>query len=64
MATVLKTPRSWPRILLGRRGTDPKALAADPSAALDAAVAAGAFDGLRRAVHDLGPTGTIATITA
>ncbi len=38
--------------------------AADPAAALDAAVAAGAFDGLRRAVHDLGPTGTIAEIAA
>jgi len=36
----------------------------DPSAALDVAVAAGAFEGLRRAVRDLGPTGTIATVAA
>ena len=39
------------------------ALAADPWD-LDAAVRAGAFEGLRAAVRDLGPTGTIATIAA
>ena len=37
--------------------------AADPSD-LDAAVRAGAFEGLRTAVRDLGATGTIATIAA
>jgi NADH:ubiquinone oxidoreductase subunit F (NADH-binding) len=64
MTTILKTPRAWPRVLFARPATDAAALRADPSAALDVAVAAGAFDGLKRAVHDLGPTGTIATIAA
>jgi NADH:ubiquinone oxidoreductase subunit F (NADH-binding) len=57
MTTILRTPRGWPSILLARAG------AKDPTD-LDAAVKAGAFDGLRRAVHDLGPTGIIATIAA
>jgi NADH:ubiquinone oxidoreductase subunit F (NADH-binding) len=57
MAEPLKTPVAWPRILLERAG------AADPTD-LDMAVRAGAFDGLRRAIRDLGPTGTIATIGA
>jgi NADH:ubiquinone oxidoreductase subunit F (NADH-binding) len=64
MTAILKTPRSWPRVLFARPATDAAALRKDPSAALDVAVAAGAFDGLKRAVHDLGPTGTIATIAA
>jgi NADH:ubiquinone oxidoreductase subunit F (NADH-binding) len=64
MTTILKTPRAWPLVLFARPATDAAALRADPSAALDVAVAAGAFDGLKRAVHDLGPTGTIATIAA
>ena len=42
----------------------PSTMAADPAAALDAATARGAFAGLRRAVHDLGPAGTIAAIAA
>jgi NADH:ubiquinone oxidoreductase subunit F (NADH-binding) len=57
VTTVLSTPRSWPSILL------PRARNRDP-ADLDAAVKAGAFAGLRRAVHDLGPTAVIATIAA
>lgn len=57
MANLLRTPAGWPRILLARAG------AKDP-ADLDAAVAAGAFAGLRRAVRELGPTGTIAAISA
>ena len=57
MADLLKTPAAWPAILLGRAG------AADPTD-LDAAARAGAFDGLRRAIRDLGATGTIATIGA
>jgi NADH-quinone oxidoreductase subunit F len=57
MTTVLSTPAAWPRILLARGG------AADPTD-LDAAVRAGAFEGLRRAVRDLGPTGAIATVAA
>ena len=57
MATLLKTPAAWPRILLAR------ADAKDPTD-LDAAVAAGAFDGLRRSIRDLGGAATIAMIAA
>lgn len=57
MADLLGTPPAWPRILLER------AAAKDPTD-LDAAVRAGAFEGLRRVLRDLGPTGTIATIAA
>jgi NADH:ubiquinone oxidoreductase subunit F (NADH-binding) len=57
MTELLNTPADWPAILLGRAG------AADPTD-LDVAVPAGAFDGLRRAIRDLGATGTIATIGA
>jgi NADH-quinone oxidoreductase subunit F len=57
MTDLLKTPREWPSILLGRAG------AKDPLD-LDAAVAAGAFEGLRVAIRDLGATATIATIGA
>jgi NADH-quinone oxidoreductase subunit F len=57
MTTILRTPKEWPAILLRRdASTDPLDLAA--------AQEAGAFVGLRRAIHDLGPTGTIATIAA
>ena len=55
MPELLATPPAWPKILLER------AAAADPTD-LDAAVRAGAFDGLRRAIRDLGPAGTIAMI--
>jgi NADH:ubiquinone oxidoreductase subunit F (NADH-binding) len=57
MAELLATPPAWPTILLERAG------AKDPTD-LDAATRAGAFDGLRRAVRELGPTGTVATIAA
>jgi NADH-quinone oxidoreductase subunit F len=57
VSTLLPTPRGWPSILLARRG------AADPTN-LDTAVAAGAFDGLRRAIRELGPAGTIAEVEA
>ena len=57
MVTLLKTPAAWPRILLGR--ADQK----NPLD-LDAAVAAGAFEGLRRSIRDLGGTATIATVVA
>jgi NADH:ubiquinone oxidoreductase subunit F (NADH-binding) len=57
MTTILRTPKEWPAILLRRDGsTDPLDLAA--------AQAAGAFAGLRRALQDLGPAGTIAAIAA
>src|SRR5207344_1818526 len=52
-----KTLAAWPTILLERAG------AKDPTD-LDAAVRAGAFTGLTKAVRDLGPTATIATIAA
>ena len=55
--TLLKTPKAWPKILLERAG------AADPLD-LDAAAAAGAFGGLHKAIRDLGPTATIATVGA
>ncbi|MEO8207660.1 MAG: NADH-ubiquinone oxidoreductase-F iron-sulfur binding region domain-containing protein [Chloroflexota bacterium] len=54
---MLTTPKDWPSILL------PKQDAPDP-ADLDAAMAAGAFTGLRMAVRDLGPTGATAAIGA
>jgi NADH:ubiquinone oxidoreductase subunit F (NADH-binding) len=57
MVDLLKTPAAWPTILLER------ATAADPTD-LDPAVRAGAFEGLRRSLRELGPTGTIATVTA
>jgi NADH:ubiquinone oxidoreductase subunit F (NADH-binding) len=57
MTTIFRTPPSWPGILLSREPV------ADP---LDLAAARerGAFEGLRRALHDLGATATIATIAA
>jgi NADH:ubiquinone oxidoreductase subunit F (NADH-binding) len=57
MATILRTPAAWPRMLLAR------ADAPDP-ADLDAAVAAGAFDALRRVIRELGGTATIAAISS
>lgn len=54
MTTILPTPAAWPRILL------PATAPADPTD-LDAAVAAGAFAGLRAAVA-LGPEGTIGAV--
>ncbi|HEX7222597.1 MAG TPA: NADH-ubiquinone oxidoreductase-F iron-sulfur binding region domain-containing protein [Candidatus Limnocylindrales bacterium] len=74
MTTILNTPEAWPSILLARakasidaaegRGPATPELAGDPAAVLDAAVAGGAFAGLRKAVHELGATGTVATIAA
>ncbi len=57
MTSLLKTPAAWPRPLLG------KASAADP-VDLDAAVKAGAFDGLKKAVRTLAPAGVVAEIRA
>ena len=56
MTDLLKTPASWPRPLLGR------ASAKDPTD-LDAAVKAGAFDGLKKAVK-LAPAGALAEVRA
>ncbi|MEO5941199.1 MAG: NADH-ubiquinone oxidoreductase-F iron-sulfur binding region domain-containing protein [Candidatus Limnocylindrales bacterium] len=57
MTKILRSSRSWPVILL------PEAGAGDPLD-LDRARNHGAFAGLQRALHDLGATGTIATIAA
>ena len=57
MVDLLRTPRTWPTVLLER------ASAADPLD-LDAAVRDGAFDGLRRVIRNLGGTATIATIAS
>ena len=62
MTEILRTPADRPSILLARI-TD-ETPPADPAADLDAAAARGAFDGLRKAVRDLGATGTIALIAA
>ena len=56
MTTILKTPKDWPAILLPRDDADPLDL--------DAARRRGAFEGLRRSLHDLGGNGTIAAIAA
>jgi NADH:ubiquinone oxidoreductase subunit F (NADH-binding) len=56
MVDLLKTPATWPTILLER------AAAPDPTD-LDAATRAGAFDGLRRVIRNFGGTGTIALIS-
>jgi NADH-quinone oxidoreductase subunit F len=61
MTTILRTPKDWPAILLprpaaGSRDGDPLDL--------DAARDRGAFAGLRNSLHDLGATGTIATVAA
>jgi NADH-quinone oxidoreductase subunit F len=57
MVDTLKTPATWPTILLER------ATAHDPTD-LDAATRAGAFGGLRRVIRDLGSAATIATVAA
>jgi NADH:ubiquinone oxidoreductase subunit F (NADH-binding) len=55
MPAILATPAGWPRILLP--AWDPT----DPTD-LGAAVREGAFEGLKRAVRDLGPTGATALV--
>ena len=62
MASILKTPSAWPQVLLDRKAASQAW--DDPAAALDGAVKRGAFEGLKRCVHELGPAGTIATIAA
>jgi NADH:ubiquinone oxidoreductase subunit F (NADH-binding) len=62
MTTVLKTPAGWPSILLARAAAIVPA-GVDPTD-LDVAVRRGAFEGLKRAVRDLGPAGTIATVAS
>src|SRR6476469_1554060 len=57
MVDLLRTPKTWPTVLLERVN------AADPLD-LDAAVRDGAFDGLRRVIRNLGGSATIATIAA
>ena len=57
MSAILPAPKDWPSVLFG------SARAVDPTN-LDEAVKAGAFDGLRRAIRELGPEGTIAEVEA
>ena len=57
MPGLLPTPTDWPRVLLARP------TAKDP-ADLDVAVRNGAFAGLRRAVHELGPEAIIREVSA
>jgi NADH:ubiquinone oxidoreductase subunit F (NADH-binding) len=57
VTAILATPKDWPSILLARAG------AADPGD-VDDALKAGAFDGLKRAIRELGPAGTIAEVEA
>jgi NADH:ubiquinone oxidoreductase subunit F (NADH-binding) len=57
VSAILPSPKGWPSILLARAG------AADPTD-IEAALAAGAFEGLRRAVRELGPAGVIAEVEA
>jgi NADH-quinone oxidoreductase subunit F len=71
MPTFLRTPDDWPRVLLEHVDTAAPAAAPagtavtwDADAALAEAQAKGAFDGLHRAIRDLGGTGTIAAVAA
>jgi NADH:ubiquinone oxidoreductase subunit F (NADH-binding) len=65
MTTLLRTPAEWPSVLLRRgRHRARSSPLVDPAGALDAAVAGGAFEGLKRAVRELGPAGTIAAVEA
>src|SRR5881227_2809678 len=57
MPSLLPTPSAWRRVLLGR------STAKDP-ADLDVAVRNGAFAGLKRAVHELGPDAIIREVSA
>ena len=65
MTSILRAPRDWPAILLPARDEGPvDAARAGDRLDLVAARDRGAFAGLRRSLHDLGATGTIATIAA
>ncbi|MBF6604623.1 MAG: NADH-quinone oxidoreductase subunit L [Chloroflexi bacterium] len=58
MTEILATPATWPAILLPRSGAD----AGGGTTGTDGAV--GSFAGLRRAIAELGPAGTIAAVVA
>jgi NADH:ubiquinone oxidoreductase subunit F (NADH-binding) len=62
MTTILRTPPEWPAVMLARGSTAARSRS-DPTD-LDAAVKRGGFRGLRRAVDELGPAGTIGAIAA
>jgi NADH:ubiquinone oxidoreductase subunit F (NADH-binding) len=65
VTTILRTPKDWPTILLPADGAGKGArTAAGDALDLDSARERGAFVGLRRSLHDLGATGTIATVAA
>jgi NADH:ubiquinone oxidoreductase subunit F (NADH-binding) len=62
MTSILRTPAEWPVVLLARARATSRAN--DDPADLDRAVRRGAFEGLRRAVDQLGAAGTIAALAA
>jgi NADH-quinone oxidoreductase subunit F len=57
VSAILPSPKGWPSILLARAG-------AKDSTDLDTATRAGAFEGLRRAIRELGPEGSIREVEA
>lgn len=61
---LLTTPESWPKVLLGRseRDIDVPDLAPETGPDLERALTLGAFEGLRRAIDELGPEGVLAEI--
>jgi NADH:ubiquinone oxidoreductase subunit F (NADH-binding) len=64
MIRLLSTPPQWPRILLAREDRDVPVpdLAPETGADLERALTLGAFEGLRRAIDELGPEGVIGEI--
>jgi NADH:ubiquinone oxidoreductase subunit F (NADH-binding) len=66
MPRFLRTPPDWPRVLLERSDAlaTPDGPDWDAGASLAAARTGHAFEALRHALRDLGPTGTIATVAA
>jgi len=59
MTSFLATPKEWPLVLTARAGA-----LSGSAGELDLAIRNGAFEGLRKAVRDLGATGTIATVAS
>ena len=61
---LLTTPAAWPKILLGRseREIDVPDLAPETGPDLERALTLGAFEGLRRAIDELGPEGVLAEV--
>lgn len=64
MTRMLATPAEWPRILLARVDRDIAVpdLAPETGPDLERALTLGAFEGLRRAIDELGPEGVIGEV--